>query len=354
MNIIDLIRLKKAVDMDTALREKTGYGVLSGLGVTAHGTPDMAVAVAAGVCHMISGLRFAPIAVVALTIGAVEALKNRAAIVYVSALGVVTALSAFGTTAVAGAKTFTIATNAVATDTVTIGGVAFTAVAEGATGAQFNVGVDTAATAADFAAVLGANVTIAAKYNATVVGAAITLTEKVPGGGDTPADATKTGTVAITNSAATTSAAAGVASMPSLPTGGVLLAEISVAAGATSIVAANIKNYAKKLNIGDWIKPELLNGWTEVAGYQVRYCIDQNGIVRFKGQVQAGTPGSPIFAVPAGYKPSKLSMFLCARGDNTTSGVQMHVYDTNGWVVCDVGGFASFVDLVSISYKAEG
>lgn len=112
--------------------------------------------------------------------------------------------------------------------------------ASGATGAQFNVGADAAATAANFAAVLDANATVGALYDAAAVGAAITLTEKVPGGGHTPADATKTGTVVITNGTATTSAAAGTATAPTLPDGGVLLAEVAVAAGATTIETANI------------------------------------------------------------------------------------------------------------------
>jgi hypothetical protein len=248
MPVVDFVEPLDASDgLALSIRERIGNGVISGLEVTAQAVPDLTVAVSEGVCYTPGGLRFAPAAVEALVVATVEALKNRKAIVYVSAAGVVTALSAFGTTAVAGAKTFTIATNAVATDKITIGGVEFTAVASGAAGAQFNVGADAAETAANLAAVLDANATVGAKHDAAADGAAITLTEKVPGGGDTPADATFTGTVVVTNGAATASAAAGAASATALPAGGVLLAEIEVAAGATTIQTANITKKRKML-----------------------------------------------------------------------------------------------------------
>lgn len=239
--------LNAADGLALSIRERTGSGVVSGLEVAAQETEDMTVSVTEGVCYLPDGTRIEIGEEAALTVAATEALKNQKAIVYVSSAGALAAAVAAGMIAVAGAKTFTVATNAVATDTVTIGGVAFTAKASGATGAQFNIGVDAAATAANFATVLGANATVGAKYSAAAVGTAITLTEKVPGGGDTPADATKTGTVAITNGTATTSAAAGTATAPALPTGGVLLAEIAIAAAATTIATENITMKRKML-----------------------------------------------------------------------------------------------------------
>lgn len=109
---------------------------------------------------------------------------------------------------VAGARTYTITTNAVAADTFTVAGVTLTAVASGATTTQFNVGADVAATAVNVAAKLNANTTITAKYTATANSGAITLTEKYAGLGNTPGEATTTGTMAVTNGAATTSTAA--------------------------------------------------------------------------------------------------------------------------------------------------
>ena len=105
-----------------------------------------------------------------------------------------------------GVRTYPITTNAVATDTVTICGVTFTAIANGATGNQFNVGVSTTATATNLAAVLNANATISALYTATAVTGTITLTEKIAGG-NTPTTATKTGTIVIGTGTVTTSVA---------------------------------------------------------------------------------------------------------------------------------------------------
>jgi len=110
-------------------------------------------------------------------------------------------------TPVAGSIAYTITTNAVADDTVTIGGVVFTAVASGATGDQFDVGADTTATATNLTTALNANTTIKADYTATSANNVITLTEKIAGGGDTPTAATYTGTVVISSGTATTSSA---------------------------------------------------------------------------------------------------------------------------------------------------
>lgn len=230
-----------------SIRERVGNGVISGLAVAAQTVADMTVSVTEGVCYLPSGLRAALAAAAALSVASVDVLYNRKGIVYVNAAGELAVLLASGTAPVAGAKTFTITTNAVANDTVTIGGVQFTAKASGAAGAQFNIGADAAATAANFAAVLDANATVGALYDAAAVGAAITLTEKVPGGGNTPADATKTGTIVITNGTATTSAAAGAATAPTLPATGVLLAEIAIARSATSIATGNITKKRKML-----------------------------------------------------------------------------------------------------------
>lgn len=115
--------------------------------------------------------------------------------------------NAAGAAAVAGARSYTITTNFVADDKITIGGVEFTAKASGATGAQFDVAGTSALTAASLQAVLAANATVNAIYTPTVSGAVITLTETTPGGGNTPAAAVVTGTGKVTSGAATTSTA---------------------------------------------------------------------------------------------------------------------------------------------------
>ena len=102
-----------------------------------------------------------------------------------------------GGLAVNGSRTYPITTNAAAADTVTICGVTFTAVASGATGTQVNVGGTIAATAANLVTVLNSNATVSALYTATSdSNGVVTLTEKIAGG-NTPAAATKTGTIVI-------------------------------------------------------------------------------------------------------------------------------------------------------------
>lgn len=122
--------------------------------------------------------------------------------------GVLTKADTVSEDAVAGKRTYKIATNAVADDTVTIDTIAFTAVASEATGSQFNVGETAAATASNLKDALAANATLAGKYTFSVSTDTITVTETTAGAGDTPSTATTTGTVVITNTLVATSAAA--------------------------------------------------------------------------------------------------------------------------------------------------
>lgn len=214
--------LRAKVDsMDTASVESTGYGVITGLTVSAQATPNMTVNVATGTVHMPDGKRFTPIAIAALAINAAVA-TIRKDIVHVNLSGVISYLAGIAAVlgnrtytitanavgAIAGSRTYPITTNAVAGDTVTINGVTFTAVASGATGNQFNVGADATATAVNLTTSLNANATINALYTATSSTNTITLTEKTAGGGNTPSAATKTGTIVIGAGTVTTSKAA--------------------------------------------------------------------------------------------------------------------------------------------------
>lgn len=106
-------------------------------------------------------------------------------------------------TAVAGSNTYTISTNAAASDKITFGGVTLTA------GTDFEVGASAAATAADLAAAFNANPTLSAIYTFDAVAAVIHVTEKVAGGGNTPGTMTvgDGGTAVITAGTATASAA---------------------------------------------------------------------------------------------------------------------------------------------------
>ena len=106
-------------------------------------------------------------------------------------------------TAVAGSNTYTISTNAAGSDKITFGGVTLTA------GTDFNVGASAAATATELAEAFGNVASLASIYTFNAVGAVITVTERVPGGGNTPGAMTvgDGGTAVITAGTATASVA---------------------------------------------------------------------------------------------------------------------------------------------------
>ena len=159
--------------------------------------------------------------------------------------------------AMRGSRTYPITTNAAASDTVTICGVAFTAIASGATGNQFNIGGTIAITASNLATTLNANATVSALYTATVdSNGIITLTEKFAGG-NTPAVATKAGTIVIGTGTAVTSVATwykltvtgGIATLTALPTQKITAASVIAEGNSVSelMTATSVPPFAGKL-----------------------------------------------------------------------------------------------------------
>ena len=269
--------------VDTYLVESTGYGIISGLSVSAQATPNMTVNVASGIVYMPDGKRFTPIANTALAVTTADTTKPRTDIAFLSSLGVISYLaSALGTAAVAGSRTYPITTNAVAGDTVIINSVAFTAVASGATGNQFNIGVDTTVTATNLTSVLNANTTISTLYIAMSSTNIISLTEKIAGGGNTPTTATVTGIVVITSGTVTNSTAQIFPSAPSVPSGGLLLVEIKVGAAVTTIVATNITDKRKFKNTTDSVESEVNSHKAEDASFQINVKYPPTGLIDAK------------------------------------------------------------------------
>ena len=82
-NLVDAIN-----ELLMQIKEKTSYGVVSGLTVTAQGVPDMSVNVSSGVIYMQDGERFE---VVADTMNVIEADADnpRIDIIYINGIGVV-------------------------------------------------------------------------------------------------------------------------------------------------------------------------------------------------------------------------------------------------------------------------
>lgn len=109
------------------------------------------------------------------------------------------------TASVAGARTYTVTANFAANDTITIGGVKFTAVASSAASGEFLVGSDIATSIVNLVAVMKASTAISSIYTVTYTSTTITLTETTAGGGHTPAAAVVTGTGKVSSGTATAS-----------------------------------------------------------------------------------------------------------------------------------------------------
>ncbi len=75
------------------LLEKTGYGIYSGLKVTAQATPNMTVTIPVGIAYLPDGTRVTPAAVASQAINAADATNGRIDIVYVSIVGAVSYLA---------------------------------------------------------------------------------------------------------------------------------------------------------------------------------------------------------------------------------------------------------------------
>lgn len=87
--------------------------------------------------------------------------------------------------------------------------------------------------------------------------------------------------------------------------------------GALQSVGASLAQKANKVQEA-WITPTLLNGWTEVSGYPVRYRKNQFGKVEFKGRMQDGAAGTQVFGMPFGYRALTSIEKPLAHGSATT------------------------------------
>ena len=98
----------------------------------------------------------------------------------------------------------------------------------------------------------------------------------------------------------------------------------------------------------EWITPTLLNGWTEVSEYPVRYMKDQFGFVHFKGRILGGTTGTLAFMILAGYRPLNHIGFLLP-----TNAYNVTLARAYNDLMLQYQSITSWVDISSITYKAE-
>lgn len=135
-------------------------------------------------------------------------------------------------------------------------------------------------------------------------------------------------------------------SAPSVPAGGQLIAEISVAANATTVVTANIAMRQKKMWVNDWITPTLINGWA-YEYTPVRYRIDQTGKVYIMGRLKANTT-STIFYLPVGYRPQYEMSFGVFSNDDKIKCISIY----SDGRVSSISALTAFIAIDNISFYA--
>lgn len=137
---------------------------------------------------------------------------------------------------------------------------------------------------------------------------------------------------------------------PALPAGGMLLAEISVAANATTVVTANIADRHKSLGAEAWIAPTFINSWVAMTGTIIGYRKDNFGKVHLKGSIKGGTVGTQAFALPAGYRPSQ-TVYLSTNSNNAGSS-QIGI-STGGSFTIYTGTVGKHISLDGISFYTD-
>lgn len=98
-----------------------------------------------------------------------------------------------------------------------------------------------------------------------------------------------------------------------------------------------------------WITPTLLNGWTEVSGYPIRYMKDEMGFVHLKGRFTGATINVTCFILPVGYRPLDDHVHFAV---NANSAFGSFWIGSNGVATYNAGSpFA--VSLNGITFKGE-
>jgi hypothetical protein len=114
--------------------------------------------------------------------------------------------------------------------------------------------------------------------------------------------------------------------------------------------------YARKQQ-GQWLAPTLLNGWVNYDGTRLTgYYKDEFGAVRFRGWIKNGvtTPGTKIFTLPKGYRPSQSLEIPIGSSDGTVLKTQgTLIIANNGDVVLSSTNYNTYLILDSITFRAE-
>lgn len=116
-----------------------------------------------------------------------------------------------------------------------------------------------------------------------------------------------------------------------------------------------IESVARALNANPfnqqaWVAPTFQNSWVNYGSpwATAAYYKDAVGVVHLRGLVKNGTSMSTIFTLPAGYRPQASIRFAV-----DSSGAFGSVYVQNDGQVVMAVGSTSFIDLATVSFRAD-
>jgi hypothetical protein len=221
------------------INKRLGYGVRNnGLKVTPTEPASNMVNISGGTFDMPDG-RYFEISSTSINVNANNTSLPRTDIIYVSKYGALGYLA--GTVNnVAGQRTYTLTTNFGALDKVSVCGVSVFA------GTDFEYTDGISAAISNLANLLNAITAFKSIYTASASGNVLTITEKVAGGGNTPTIMTIDGTGVVVNGTAIVSTT--TSTPAALPEGGELLYQITMPAGATTVIESYLIDARKFTN----------------------------------------------------------------------------------------------------------
>lgn len=102
-----------------------------------------------------------------------------------------------------------------------------------------------------------------------------------------------------------------------------------------------------------WVAPTFTNSWVNFGGaYEVAgYGLDQRNFVILKGVVKTGTVGTPIFTLPAGFRPAARRIFSVVSSNGAEIVSRLDI-EADGDVILVAGGNV-FATLDGVSFYAE-
>lgn len=118
--------------------------------------------------------------------------------------------------------------------------------------------------------------------------------------------------------------------------------------GINAMVKKTREQRVQQLKPTAWIAPSFLNSWVNFGGSDAiaGYFIDGGSMVHLKGKVKTGTINTPIFTLPAGYRPSENLLFSVP--SNGALGILQ--VDTSGNVNC-ISGNNTYVDISGVMFR---